>query len=239
MILTATGRNITAADHHWPTVVAAAPSPLRVTFTFDDGPNGEATRALVDILEREHVPAVFFEVGRSIAADPSTTQYVADHGFTVADHTWDHSWNIPSMSSTEIRSELTQTKDLIAQVTGQMPSLMRWPHGRHTALDDNLARAVHLRPVTWNIDPQDYNTQNPQLLTARVVAAVHDKSVILLHDNLQDGQHAAEFHDRRGTIAALPMIIEELRSRGAEFIPLAEMLQLKYSPVKSPATAQP
>lgn len=224
-VLSSFGRNTTAADHAWP---KASRGPLRVAFTFDDGPNGQATKDIVDILVAKNVPATFFEVGQSIAADPETTRYVADHGFIVANHSWDHSWNIPHRKPAEIRHELERTNDIIRQVTGETPTLMRWPHGAHSLQDDAVVRSMHMRAVTWNIDPKDYNTQDPDLLAQRVVAETTDKSVILLHDNLQDGQFAQQFHDRRGTIAALSAMIDALRGRGAEFLSLPDMLDVKY-----------
>lgn len=191
-----------------------------VALTFDDGPNGQATKQIVDILNTEHVPATFFEVGRSVTRDPVTASYVADHGFAIGNHSWDHSYRLPFMTPGHIRRELVRTTAAITSASGQVPVFFRPPHGwRSPQLLYEVDR-LHLQTVDWTVDPRDYLTNDAQLITRRVVRHVHRGSIILLHDGLQDGPRAKALRDRQATIAALPRIITGLRRQGYHFVSL-------------------
>ncbi len=195
-----------------------------VALTFDDGPNGLATRAIVDILKSKNVPATFFEVGRSIAADPTTSRYVSQAGFPIENHSWDHSFRLPYMTPGHIHHELAATSAEINVATGQSPTMFRPPHGLRSPELLYEAEHLHLRMINWTVDPQDYNTGDPSLITDRIVDHVRHGSIILLHDGLQDGPHAEQLHDRRGTIEALPEIIDRLRADGYTFVNLKQIL---------------
>jgi len=202
-------------------------APPTLYLTFDDGPNGQATRQIVDILKSKNVPATFFEVGRSIAADPSTSAYVSNAGFPIENHSWDHSFSLPVMSPSHIRRELTQTSEEIRVVAHQQPTMFRPPHGLRSPQLLYEVEQQHLRVVNWNLDPEDYNTGDPATIINRVVNHVHHGSIILLHDGLQDGIHAVELHDRAGDIAALPELIDQVRAKGYTFVSLTKVLDLE------------
>jgi peptidoglycan/xylan/chitin deacetylase (PgdA/CDA1 family) len=191
-----------------------------VALTFDDGPNGAATRAIVDILQREHVPATFFEVGRSVAADPATARYVVDHGFTIGNHSWDHSYFLPLELRGPMNREISRTSDAIVAATGEKPVYFRPPHGMRSPLLLRSVGAAGMRTVDWSVDPEDYVWGNPARITSRVRRHVRPGSIVLLHDGLQDGPRARALSSRSATIAALPGIIHDLRSEGYTFVSL-------------------
>jgi peptidoglycan/xylan/chitin deacetylase (PgdA/CDA1 family) len=194
-----------------------------VALTFDDGPNGAATRAIVDILTREQVPATFFEVGRSVAADPATAAYVASHGFTIGNHSWGHSYLLPIELPHNLREELARTSATIVAATGTAPQYFRPPHGvRSPFLLDEVSDAG-MRTVDWSVDPQDYFSNDAKTIASRVVRRVRPGSIILLHDGLQDGPRAKALQARSATMAALPTIIHDLRARGYQFVSLHDL----------------
>ena len=59
----------------------------KATFTFDDGP-GPQSLQLISELKAEHVPAVFFEIGNRVAANPRIVQAELKAGFRIEVHTW-------------------------------------------------------------------------------------------------------------------------------------------------------
>ncbi len=197
-----------------------------VALTFDDGPNGAATRAIVGILTREGVPATFFEVGRSVAADPATARFVAQAGFPIGNHSWDHGFDLPLQTPKRIEGELSRASAAITAATGTVPTLFRPPHGYRSPSLLYTADQMHLRTVDWSVDPGDYLTANPKTIARKVVSDIHPGDIVLLHDGLQDGPLAGKLRNRAGTIAALPIIIEQLRARGYTFITVPQMIAL-------------
>jgi peptidoglycan-N-acetylglucosamine deacetylase len=195
-----------------------------VALTFDDGPNGAATRRIVDILKSKNVPATFFEVGRNVQRDPTTAAYVAANGFLIGNHSWDHSYAIPFKRPSKIRNELEATTHAIEGTTGAQPSLFRPPHGWKSPQLLMVTREEHMRIVNWSLDPRDYWTDDPRAIVRRVVRHSKPGSIILLHDGLQDGPRADKLRDRQATIEALPQIIDELRADGYRFVTIDQLL---------------
>jgi peptidoglycan/xylan/chitin deacetylase (PgdA/CDA1 family) len=65
-------RNEVYRTYPTPYVVQRAGAlPKTVALTFDDGPDAEWTPKILDVLEREHVPATFFVIGENALQHPS------------------------------------------------------------------------------------------------------------------------------------------------------------------------
>ena len=194
-----------------------------VALTFDDGPNPAATLAIAKILKSRHIPATFFEVGRSIQRHPEITKALAAEGFSIGNHSWDHPAHISWISGYQVQWEIERTSRLIANLTGQRPKYFRPPHGSWT--NNLIARAQRqgLKTVLWSVDPGDWKTNNPKLITASVDNWTIPGAIIILHDGLQDGTTANVYHDRTGVLAALPMIIKRLSAAGYRFVSLDDL----------------
>ena len=75
----------------WGRTLTQGPTNERVVaLTYDDGPNPPYTDSILDVLEREHVRATFFLVGRAAAAYPGLVRREVRDGDAVGNHTWDH-----------------------------------------------------------------------------------------------------------------------------------------------------
>lgn len=195
-------------------------APTRIALTFDDGPNGPATRSIVDLLVRYHAPATFFAVGRSIDRDPETLQYVHRHGFPIENHSWYHSFFFPFRSTSAIVQEIQRTNERIMTITGRPPTWLRPPHGWRSPMLTTATHHLGMRLINWNVDSFDYLTGTTSFIAGRVLNHFRSTSVVLLHDGLQDGPLARRLQNRQGTIGALEIILAEGRRRGWEFIRL-------------------
>lgn len=195
-----------------------------ITLTFDDGPNGLATRQIVDILVAKKVPATFFQVGRSVAADPATAKYVVDHGFAIGHHSWTHSYWLPFKRPMSLAKEFTMTTQAIQAASGADLQYFRPPHGWCSpGLLWTMAR-FNLQVMGWSIDPRDYFTGDAQKIIHRTLHQAADGGIVLLHDGLQDGPMKHRLAGRQGTIKALPTIIDGLRQKGFTLVSLEELL---------------
>jgi peptidoglycan/xylan/chitin deacetylase (PgdA/CDA1 family) len=61
-----------------------------VRLTFDDGPNSNATPAILDTLAARGVKATFFVVGSMVAANPGIVRRASTEGHGIGDHSWNH-----------------------------------------------------------------------------------------------------------------------------------------------------
>ncbi len=186
------------------------PSAGEVALTFDDGP-GDATPAVLDILERYQVPATFFVVGRAVGRHRDLLARMRADGDTVENHTWDHP-HLTALAPARVQAELAQTSAAITAAIGIIPICFRPPYLDTDAAVVKAAATVNLRQVLANVNPADYTRPDPAVIVARILSAANGHALVV---GLHDGGS-----DRTRTVAALPKIIDGLASAGYRFVSL-------------------
>jgi peptidoglycan/xylan/chitin deacetylase (PgdA/CDA1 family) len=174
-----------------------------VRLTFDDGPHGLATPAILDTLEAHGARATFFVVGSLVALRPGIVRRASTEGFGIGNHSWSHP-DLTTLSGEQVRSQLARTTTAIQWATGVSPTEWRPPYGARDVLVEAAARDVGLTSmVLWTVDPRDWADPPATTVRDRVLRAVRKNSVVLLHDGT--GANTPE---------ALPMILDGLAARG-------------------------
>ncbi|MEU3661039.1 polysaccharide deacetylase family protein [Streptomyces sp. NPDC032940] len=182
-----------------------------IALTFDAGPSENSAR-LLDILKEKQVPATFFLLGRRhIDTYPELVRRMAAEGHEVASHTWTHKI-LTDAEPDEIREELERPNKEIARLTGHRPTLMRPPQGRTDDTVHDICRELGLAEVLWSVTAKDYQTDDSDLITERVLDQSSRDGIILLHD----------IYD--GTVPAVPGIIDALKERGYVFVTVPQLL---------------
>lgn len=182
-----------------------------IALTFDDGPFPFYTPLLLHVLERSHVKATFFLVGRNVQEFPELTQDIVDSGSEVANHTFNHI-NLTVLSEARIRQQISDANAILERYTGHPLTLFRPPHGRYDRRVVVTARDLGLHTVFWTDSPDDTKDISPRLEISRVLRQAAPGGIILLHS----GQYK--------TVVALPIIIDALRKQGYEFETVGQML---------------
>jgi len=175
-----------------------------VALTFDDGPHPELTPRLLDILERERVPATFFVIGSCAAQCPDIVRRAFDSGHEIGNHTWSHPV-LTRISLEQAADEISRTDALLNDLTGDIPNTLRPPYG---AMNDRLSELALPRPLMlWDVDTLDWKTRNTPAVER--AATVSDGGIVLLHD----------IHPT--TVEAVPAIIRNFKSRGYRFVTIS------------------
>ncbi|RJL33054.1 polysaccharide deacetylase family protein [Bailinhaonella thermotolerans] len=180
-----------------------------VALTFDDGP-GPDTPRLLDTLRSRGVRATFFTVGTNAAAEPETLRRMRDEGHVIGNHSWSHR-NLAQLSRVKIADQLERTQNAVRRATGEAPSLMRPPYGATDADVTAVNRRLGLTSVLWTVDPMDWRDRDAATVARRVVRDTRRGSIVLLHD----------IH--RGSVDAVPGIIDRLAARGFTFVTVPEL----------------
>lgn len=194
-----------------------------LTLTFDDGPDAKYTPEILDILKAKKVPATFFVVGVNVEQNPSLIRREYQEGHLIGNHTYSHP-NVALISAERMRLELSATLRLIEHATGRATSLFRPPYNADSEPQtpeeiEPLRRAQELKYVMIGerIDPRDWQPNvTPDAIISEVVTEKEQGHIVLLHDG---------GGDRTATVAALPRLIDTLRSQGYKFIPLSELME--------------
>jgi len=183
-----------------------------VGLSFDDGPSTYTPRYL-DVLEREGVRATFFQIGEQVAGTGALESRILRDGDEIGDHTFNH----PDVSGggAFAQDQLAQTRAVIQRTSGYQPCLFRPPYGTTSPALVSVARGLGLATIIWDVDPRDWSRPGTDAIYSRVTGMAQRGSVILMHDG---------GGPRDQTLAALPRIIDTLKARGYQLVPVSVLL---------------
>ncbi len=197
----------------------------KIILTFDDGPDATYTPKILDILEKEKVPATFFIIGLNAENNIPLLNRIYKNGYEIGNHTFTHH-NIAKMSPERADLELKSTRVLLECITGYSTILFRAPYNADSEPQtfeeiEPIARSKKDNYITVgeSIDPNDWDPKmNADSIVNRTIriAEANDASIILLHD--------AGGKTRQPTVDALPRIIDYFKNRGCKFTTVADLM---------------
>jgi len=206
--------------------------PNKVAFTFDDGPDPTWTPKILDILKRYNVKGTFFEIGEVAQDNVGIMKRLYREGNELGNHTFTHP-DISEISNTQMDLQLKLTERLFAAKLGVQPIYFRPPYSidQEPDTNDQAAPVDRIQGLGYliignKIDTNDWDEhprKSPQQITDSVFQQLDQMkihpdrrgSIILMHDG---------GGDRSATVAALPVLIQALRARGYEIVPVSELL---------------
>ena len=220
-------------------------NPHAVALTFDDGPDPEWTPRILDILKRENAPATFFLIGLQADRFGGIMSRIYREGHEIGNHTFTHP-DISNIGKKYNEIEINLTAQLFASRLGVNTILFRPPY----SIDQEPDTSDQVRPLKWaqdmgyisigdKIDPNDWR-DNPRPSAEEIADRVITHlppcgadtrfcgSIILLHDGGGDRSH---------TVAALAPIIEGIRAKGLQIVPLYQLLGKTKADVMPPLPA--
>ncbi len=196
-----------------PFVRVAGSQHREIALTFDDGP-GPYTPQILSVLEREHVPATFFEVGVLEQYFHASTAEIIAHGYPIGDHTQTHA-PMSKLSSKLQQSQLLQETAAIGDFGAPFPRMFRPPYGLWNSTTLALLKKYRMLMVMWTVDTGDYQQPGTSVIVQRALSGAKPGAIILMHD---------AGGTRSETVAALPLIIKGLRARGYKLVTVPKLL---------------
>ena len=181
-----------------------------VALTFDDGPNYN-TNKILDALNKYHVPATFFVLGSKIKGNEYILKKMKDSGMEIGNHTYNHLL-LTKYKEDKIKKEITDTNNLIFEITGKEPKLFRPSYGSFNKKIKNISE---MPIIIWDIDTLDWKYHNSKKITSRVVNKVKDGDIVLMHDIYS------------ATSNALDNIIPMLVNKGYSFVTVSDLFYYK------------
>ena len=204
--------------------------PKLVCLTFDDGPS-KNTRPILEILDKEQVPATFF-----VCAQDANEKYlplvvdIAAAGHQIALHSATHQYSKIYASTDAFWQDIrTLRQALEPYVDVTAIDWLRFPGGStntvsHRYGGNGIMKALKAQAedkgyhwIDWNVCAEDATASHPDaaqiLRNIRRDADGQDTCVVLLHDTKATGQ----------TVKALPDMIAYFREQGYNFCTVAQM----------------
>ncbi|WP_157527950.1 polysaccharide deacetylase family protein, partial [Micromonospora rosaria] len=114
-------------------------------------------------------------------------------------------------------ADIARARDRIAEVTGAAPRWYRPPYGALTAAAVVTCRRLDLTPVLWTAWGRDWVAgATPEQIRATLARTLAGGGTVLLHD----ADCASSPQAWRGTLGALPLLVDWARERGLTLGPL-------------------
>ena len=231
--------------------------PHLVALTFDDGPDGHWTPAILDTLRDRHTPATFFLIGQNVESNLVLTRRIVREGHEVGNHTFRHP-NLALTSRLVTRLELDATERVLEAVLDRSSGFFRAPYfgdAEPTTVDElipvGIATDLGYTVAGLHVDSDDWRRPGASTIVRNVLDGrtralacldtLHQKrddetplekgcsgSVVLLHDG---------GGDRAQTLAALGPLIDSLRARGDTLVLLSTLAGMTREQAMPPLPA--
>ncbi|GAA4226131.1 peptidoglycan/xylan/chitin deacetylase (PgdA/CDA1 family) [Streptosporangium album] len=180
-----------------------------IALTFDDGP-GKYADKLLDTLKKYKSKATFLLEGQYVKSRPAFAKRMAVEGHDLGNHSYTHP-HLRELDEAKIREELTKTQDLVKQVTGKAPTMIRPPYGE---LDDRvkaIAAEMNMPIMLWNGGSRDWATKNEKAIYDEVLKNAKRDGVILMHDWVAQ------------TVTVMPKLLTALQKQGYHIVAVSSL----------------
>jgi peptidoglycan/xylan/chitin deacetylase (PgdA/CDA1 family) len=196
--------------------VYVAHGPLdvaNVALTFHLGGDPTLVGQLLDALKASGVIATLFAIGDWLAANPALGHRAVDEGHELGNHTKSHK-SMLQLSPADVRAEIVGGGQALIPFIGSIGKWFR-PSGTDVpsqVILDEAGLAGYAVSVGYDVDPLDYTNPGAAKVVSRVKQQLHPGAIVSLH------------FGHKGTIVALPQIVDLLTADGLTPVTMTGLL---------------
>ena len=187
-----------------------------VALTFDDGPDGRYVDTVLADLNRYRARGTFFVIGSVAQANELALRRLVASGQEIGNHSFTHR-RLVFVSTATVAREVESTDRVIRSAGFRGPILFRPPFGKRLVSAPFYLRRHARTTLMWNLEPDSIAAiaDDPRAMARYVADNVRSGSIVLLH---------VWYEGRSASRAALPLILQELTSKGYRVVGVSEML---------------
>ncbi|NUR03685.1 MAG: polysaccharide deacetylase family protein [Streptomyces sp.] len=184
----------------------------RVALTFHGQGDPAIAHSLLAEAEKRGARLTVLAVGSWLDQYPDMARRILDGGHDLGNHTQRH-LAVNTMSEADARSEITACADRLEHLTGSIGTWFRPSRAPLASpLVLRLARSAgYPHVLSYDVDSLDYTRPGADAVQRKVLAEVRGGSVVSMHFGYPD------------TVAALPVVLEELARRGLAAVTTTEL----------------
>ncbi|MEO6002149.1 MAG: polysaccharide deacetylase family protein [Opitutus sp.] len=177
-----------------------------VWLTIDDGPDGEDTLRILNLLDRHAARATFFVVGDRAAKRPDLIAEIVRRGHEIGHHTHTHPagtlWCAsPARLARELDSALA-----VLRTAGARPGRFRAPVGIKNVFLAGALAARNMECIGWTVRSGDWLAKRPEVVQQNVMRQMRPGAIILMHEGPSV--------PRPVRVEAISLVLESLTTRG-------------------------
>ena len=196
------------------------PDRMEVALTFVAGSDAGSTAAILDTLAADGIKASFGLTGAWAAAHPDLVRRIVADGHQVLNHSYDHpsftghSTGKAPLDRAQRVDQLSRTEAVLAPLGATGRPWFRPPYGdTDGSVEADVGAAGYRYEVMWTIDSLGWKGIPTDQIVTRCLDGAAPGAILLMHV----GSGSADG-------AALPAIIDGLRSRGYGFATVAGVI---------------
>ena len=186
----------------------------KIALTFDDGPHGEKTPRILDVLRDNNVQATFFIVGENVKGNEDIIERMIADGHEIGNHTFGHKY-LFKVDRRVMEREIDLCDDEIFNYSEYNATLFRPPGGIYNDVLTSVCNERGYDMVLWSIDTRDWAGTSATEIENEILGNVEDGAIVLMHDYVCGESHTAE---------ALKSVIPKLKELGYSFVTVSELI---------------
>ena len=165
-----------------------------VLLTIDDGPHPEHTPAILDILDRHRIKALFFLVGERAMQHPELVRDILAQGHEIGNHTQAHpATTFWMLRPARLWREIAGCQETLTTLCpDQPPRFFRPPAGHHNLFTALIAHSLGLRMMLWNARGFDGVLTDVPTITRRIAHRLKPGAIVLIHEGTPVAVELAE-----------------------------------------------
>jgi polysaccharide deacetylase family sporulation protein PdaB len=203
--------NLVSASKRSLPIYSVETNEKKVSFGFNCAWDNTDIPDLIDILDQKSVKATFFVSGSWCKKYPESVKALYDAGHEIGSHSNTHA-DLAKLGRDEIIKEIQLCNEKIEKITGVKPRLFRMPSGSYNDLVIDTIKSQNMTPIQWDCDSIDYKNPTTEQMNKRIMDKIGNGSIMLFHSGAKN------------TPAALPVIIDSVKSKGYIFVTVSELI---------------
>ena len=187
----------------------------QIALTFDISWGEERPGPILDILEQNGLnhKVTFFLSSPWSQNHPEIVKRIVESGYEIGSHGHKHV-NYSKLTDEEIETQIKKAHEILTQLTGQTPKLLRTPNGDFDTRVIKTANRLGYTVIQWDTDSRDWMNPGVNEIVKRVMNQVHPGDIILMHAS----DSCKQTHE------ALPILIKQLKEKGYEFVTVSDLI---------------
>jgi peptidoglycan/xylan/chitin deacetylase (PgdA/CDA1 family) len=192
-------------------IYCVATQEKKVAISFDAAWGADKTEAIMSTCKEYGANATFFLVGFWVDKYGDMVRKIDQNGFEIGTHSKTHP-DMTKLSKEAVREELEGSVKLIEQITNKPVKYFRPPYGAYNNQLLDMAEDLSLVTIQWDVDSLDWKGLSAQAIAQRVLGAVKNGSIILMHNNADN------------VVPALVLILTRLNQLGYKVTTVGDLV---------------
>lgn len=185
----------------------------QVSLSFDTAWDNKDTTKILDTLKQYNIQATFFMSGKWVEQYPNNVKIIEKAGHDLGNYSESHK-HMTQLDVASMCDELNKVTEKVKKITGKTMFLFRPPYRDYNNQLIIQAKSCGYYTIGWNVDSLDWKNYGVNAIV----------NTVLNHKNLQNGSIILMHSGAKYTADALPQIIEGLKAKGYEIVPVSKLI---------------